>query len=275
MSRWAKTRRGLAAGVLGLLLGLPALAQTPFVADEEKFGRIPDDFTLRYCVDPRDPAWEVDQAIAEAIAAALLVEPAPFVVEDVATRESIDNLYRHLLADCSLYFGFKLLPGVYPDWLGVTRPYYQVGYVLAVQDPAVTRLGDLPKSAAIGPTLATAADFALVAYLNALPERERWPRYPQMSDEAALDELLAGHLGGALVWGPSFDRLARTNPAYASLKLVPLDPVSVPDIPVGAVLLSNDTFLRSTIDEAIAALVADGTIATILADRHFPARLPQ
>jgi len=40
---------------------------------------------------------------------------------------------------------------------------------------------------------------------------------------------------------------------------------------VGAILLRNQSFLRTSIDHAIAALTADGTIAGILADEKFPA----
>jgi polar amino acid transport system substrate-binding protein len=263
-----------------LLLNLAgtALAQdepAPFVVDEDKFGHFGDDYTLRYCVDPRDPAWQVDQAIAEAIAGALLIEPAPFAVTDQSTREPIEDLYRHLIADCSIYFGFKLLPGVYPDWLTVSRPYYEVGYILAAKNPDWNKLGDIPRTEALGPTIGTAADFRLVQYLNSLPADQRWRRFPITSDEVALDEVLSGEVAAALVWGPSFNALKAANPKYAELRPIALDPLPTSDIPVGAVLLSTETFLRSSVDQAIDSLVKDGTITRIVKEHGFDAALPK
>jgi hypothetical protein len=39
---------------------------------------------------------------------------------------------------------------------------------------------------------------------------------------------------------------------------------------VGAILLRKQTFLRSSVDRAIASLTADGTIAGFLKVEHFP-----
>lgn len=264
-------------GLCALGLIVPSLSQepSPFVTEEEQPGRFADDFTLRYCVDQRDPAWEVDQAIGAAIAGALLVEPIVHVVKDPLVREDLDRLYRHLLQDCSIYFGFKLLPGVYPEWLAVSRPYYEVGYVLAVKNPDWHRLADVPRGEALGPTIGTAADFRLIMYLSSLPANERWPRFPQSSDEVALNAAADGSIAAALVWGPSFHALTKTNSRFAALRTIALDPLPPSSIPVGAVLLSTETFLRSSVDQAIESLIADGTIAAILADRGFPAATPR
>jgi polar amino acid transport system substrate-binding protein len=45
-------------------------------------------------------------------------------------------------------------------------------------------------------------------------------------------------------------------------------PVSTAD--VGAILLSKQSFLRSSVDQAITSLIADGTITGILKDETFP-----
>jgi hypothetical protein len=45
-------------------------------------------------------------------------------------------------------------------------------------------------------------------------------------------------------------------------------PVSTAD--VGAILLSKQAFLRSSIDQAIVSLTADGTLAGILKEENFP-----
>jgi len=283
MTRHARSSRLVHIGIAALTWVcavapiLPALAQepAPFVTEAERPGRFADDFTLRYCVDRRDPAWEVDQAIATAIAGALLIEPVAHVVEDPSVREDLDRLYRHLLQDCSLYFGFKLLPGVYPEWLTVTRPYYEVGYVLAVSNPDWERLADIPASEALGPTIGTAADFRLIQYLNSLPATQRWRRFPQSSDEIGLAAVVDGSIAAALVWGPSFSALAGVRPEFTALHTIALDPLPASNVAVGAVLLSTETFLRSSVDQAIDSLVADGTIAGILAERGFQATTPR
>ncbi len=50
-------------------------------------------------------------------------------------------------------------------------------------------------------------------------------------------------------------------PTFHVIDPNPLPPTT---LGVGALLLSNETFLRTAVDEAIAALSADGTIARIL-----------
>jgi polar amino acid transport system substrate-binding protein len=277
MTHSGQSRATLAAAALIFAIGTaPLHAQTPvpYVPNEETLGRMPDDFTLSYCIDPRDPGWEVDQDIAAAIAGALLVEPAEHVVENPAVREDFDTLYRRLRTDCSLYFGFKLLPGVYPDWLTVTRPYYDVGYVLVVKNPDWTTLADIPPDQAIGPTIGTSIDFRLIQYLNSL-NTAHWKRFPQATDESALEALARGEIGAALVWGPSYDALAKAHPEFAGFRTIGLDPLPPSDVPVGAVLLSDEAFLRSSVDQAIASLVADGTIGKILAEHGFQATLPK
>ena len=264
----------VAAALIAFAAPAGAQTPTPFVPNDEQLGRMPDDFTLSFCVDPRDPSWEVDQAIGEAIAGALLVEPAVHVVENPAVREDLDTLYRRLRSDCSMYFGFKLLAGVYPSWLTVTRPYYDVGYVLVTKNPDWTKLGDIPMTEAIGPTIGTAVDFRLIQYLNSLGA-SHWKRFPQATDENALDALERGEISAALVWGPSYNALVKARPEFAGLRTIALDPLPPSDIPVGAVLLSDDTFLRNSVDQAIGSLIADGTIEKILADHGFQATIPK
>ena len=48
-------------------------------------------------------------------------------------------------------------------------------------------------------------------------------------------------------------------------------PLPESTVDVGATLLSRETFLRSNLDQAIAALTVDGTIQAILESEKFPA----
>ena len=91
------------------------------------------------------------------------------------------------------------------------------------------------------------------------------------SDELALRALLRGTVGAALVWGPSFWALRQGDAAFAALRTISLKPLAESPVDVGATLLARESFLRSSIDQAIASLTADGTIRTILAAEKFPA----
>jgi len=263
--------------LLALLLpALPGFAQDrPILPDEEKFARPDDDFSLRFCVDPRDPGWQFDQAVGEAIADALLLEPRVHVLTDTANRAEFNDIYRHLRIDCAVFFGFKLLAGGYPEWLTVTRSYLETGYVFVAKAPAPATLGDIARGEALGASVGSSADFRLVQYNNSLPAAERWKRFPMSTDELALEAVMKDTVAAALVWAPSFFELSHTTrPEFADLAVVAPEPLTLPPVEVGALLLSRDTFLRANIDEAITALIADGTIERLLTELGMPGSAP-
>jgi polar amino acid transport system substrate-binding protein len=263
-----------AAAVLigcGATFGQTPSTDTPFVPDEWKFGRRQNGSTLQYCLDARDPDLPVARKIGTAIAEALLLEPKPHEIGANTAGEDIDNLYRTFLETCDVYLGFKLIPDAYPQWLAVTRPYYRTSYVLVTANPAWNALADIPRSEALGATIGTAADIRLIQYLQALPVQSRWSRFPMGSDELALAALQRKTVGAALVWAPSLWALRQSDPELAKLRTIALRPVPESAVEVGATLLTRETFLRSNIDRAIAALTADGTIQSILDGERFPA----
>jgi polar amino acid transport system substrate-binding protein len=249
-------------------------AATPFVVDEWRFGTHETNATLRYCVDARDPDSAVARQIAAAVAAALLLRAEEFLIgsdprtEDMS-GEDLDNTYRMLIQRCDVFFGFKLVPNAYPEWVTITRPYYRSAYVFVTANPAWKSLAEMPTSRAIGATIGTAADMRLTQYLLAIAAARRWDKYPMASDEAALRAVLSGTTGAALVWAPALWALRKTDDAIARLPEMAPSPLPVSTADVGAILLSKQVFLRSSIDQAIASLTADGTIAAILKDAGF------
>jgi polar amino acid transport system substrate-binding protein len=245
--------------------------ETPYVPDEWKYGRHQTGSTLQYCLDIRDPDLPVARKIGQAIAGALLLEPRPHELGQIASGEDLDNLYRVFLETCDVFLGFKLIPDAYPQWLAVTRPYYRTSYVLATANTQWNSLGDMPRTQAIGATIGTSADIRLIQYLQSLPADSQWSRFPMGSDELALRALVRGTVSAALVWGPSYWALRQSDPAFGGLKIIPSRPLPDSAVDVGATLLSRETFLRSNIDQAIAALTADGTIQSILDGEKFPA----
>jgi polar amino acid transport system substrate-binding protein len=256
-----------------VVLAWPALvaAQTPYVQDEWKYGRRQDGATLHYCVDERDPDLPVAHKIGEAIAGALLLEPKEHTVGEDWSGEDLDQIYQVLLETCDLFLGFKLIPDAYPDWLTITRGYYRGAYLFVTAAANWKSLADVPLSRVIGGTIGTSADIRLIQYLEALKPAERWTHYPVGSDEAALLDVTSGKLAAALVWGPSFWALQKANPAFAKLRIIAPKPLPASSADVGAVMLGRETFLRANVDQAIAALTADGTIEAILKGFGFPA----
>jgi polar amino acid transport system substrate-binding protein len=128
----------------------------------------------------------------------------------------------------------------------------------------------------IGSAIGTSADFALIKYLQAIPADRQWPRFPMGSNEATLQALLKGTVSAALVWGPAAWALQQSDPAtYGGVRLISPAPLAVTTLGVGAAMLANETFLRTSVDQAIAALAADGTIGKILEAHHFPGEVPK
>ena len=244
----------------------------PFANEQWTIGRRLDESQLRYCVDRRDPDWEVAAAIADAIAQSLLLEPQQHLVESELIQEDITKVYGLLLEHCDIHMGFKLIPGGYSGWAMLTRAYYNADYVFVTTDPDIEALSDLDLSRPIGATLGTSAHLRLVAYLTALPAKDRWPTYPMGTNELALVSLLNGTVDVALVWAPSLWAKQREDSVYADLRIIASNPLPPTTLGVGALLLSEQTFLRTAVDEAIAALSVDGTIAGILDASGFPAK---
>jgi polar amino acid transport system substrate-binding protein len=112
----------------------PEFFDVPFADKQWTFGRRMDESQLRYCIDRRDPDWEVADAIADAISQGLLLEPKRYEVEKEFIAEDITKVYALLLEHCDVHMGFKLIPGGYSDWATLTRAYYESQYVFVTAD---------------------------------------------------------------------------------------------------------------------------------------------
>lgn len=264
------------AVLLAFLVASPSSAQeaefneVPYADGQWELGRRLDESQFRYCVDKRDPEWEVAAAVADAIAAGLLLEPQRYVVDSEIVLEDITKVYARMLEHCNVHMGFKLIPEGYGTWISLTRAYYESQYVFVTADPDLQRLGDLPPGKKIGATMGTSAHIRLVSYLTALPAEQRWPAYPFGTNELAIDSVLSGSVDLALVWAPILWAKQQQDPAYAKLRVIGSDPLPQTTVSVGAIVLSDEKFLRSAIDEAIVALSADGTFTQIYESFGFP-----
>ncbi len=249
----------------------PEFYEVPFANGQWNIGRRLDESQLRYCVDRRDPDWELGADIADAVAGALLLEPQRYVVESDFVSDDITKVYKIMLFHCDVHMGFKLIPGGYANWITLTRPYYESQYVFVATDPDIHALADLAPARAIAATMGTSAHLRLVSYLTALSAEDRWPTYPMGTNDLSLESILNGTVDVALVWAPTFWAKQRDEPAFADLHVINPNPLPPTTLGVGALLLADETFLRTAIDQAIVALSEDGTIAGILEKYGFPA----
>ncbi len=262
----------LSAAVLVLAAGS---AQPPVLPPEWFPNREPsrDAQAVSFCEDPREPGHEVDRAIAAAVTDALLVAPRFHVVErQVRVEDEYESLYVDLIDHCAVYLGFKLYANAYPGWLTLTRPFYEARFVVVTTNPEWRALEDVPRDVRIGAVQGTMGDIRFIVFNNARPAADRWQRAPVGSPEEAFDALLDGVVGALIVWEPWWWYLGRQRPELTELAVLDAPVVSEPWIGVGGITLADRTFVRSQVDEAVAALSADGTIAAILAESGFPGR---
>jgi polar amino acid transport system substrate-binding protein len=263
--------------LLSFYLPLQGKAQEPEFIDRPTapshwtYGRRLDEAQLRYCVDSRDPDWEIAAEIADTIASGLLLEPIRHVVESEMVLEDITKVYEIMLKHCDMHMGFKLIAEGYSDWATLTRSYYKSEYVFVTLDPELDSLEDLDSSRPIGATMGTMAHLRLVSYLQALPREDRWPTFPMSSNELALNSLVKGTIDVALIWAPNLWAKQRKDSAFPNVRILKPSPLPSTSLGVGGLMLSNQIFLRTAVDEAISALTADGTIPAILQKNGFPA----
>ena len=249
----------------------PEFFDVPFANNQWNIGRRVDESQLRYCIDRRNPDWELAAEIVDAVAGALLLEPHRYEVESDFINEHITKIYAIMLEHCDILMGFKLIPGGYDNWLTITRSYYQAEYVFVTADPDVLALADLSPSRPIGPMMGTSAHIRLISYIKTLPAEDRWPIYPMGTSEVLFKSLMNGTIDVALVWAPTFWAKQLQDPVYADLHVIDPAPLPPTSHGVGALMLADKIFLRTAFDEAINALIEDGTITGILKKFNFPA----
>jgi polar amino acid transport system substrate-binding protein len=249
----------------------PEFFDVPFANNQWNIGRRVDDSKLRYCIDRRNPDWELAAEIVDAVAGALLLEPQRYIVKSEIVGEDLTKTYALLLEHCDILMGFKLIPGTYADWITLTRPYYHAKYTYVTADPDLLTLATLAPTRAIGPIMGTSAHIRLVSYVKALPAEARWPIYPMGTSELMLESLLNGTIDVGLIWAPTFWAKHPQDPAYAALHVIDSTPLPATTLGVGALLLSDKVFLRTAFDMAVTSLIEDGTITDIIDKFNFPA----
>lgn len=254
-----------------ILCGQAVSAQEPVIPVElrEPNSIRLDGSNITFCITTGGPIEAFERAVGQAVADALLLEPVFIEVSgDFPLYDEIDlmtTVYQLLNEQCEAYIGFNLVSDTYPSWLAFSRAYVSIPYTFVVANDGYRSLADVPRDRPIGTPVVSVAESAYLTYAATAPASDRWRRFPYASEELMLRRVLDGTIEGAFIWEPSLVRaLDALGEEGASLRRVATDPVRVPPANVGFAVLANQTFLQNTLDEAIASLGADGTIAALL-----------
>lgn len=274
-----KARQKFLAVFLKLVLLVSAAsAQVPELPPQWFQQRLPGTpgAALNFCVDERISGWWFDSQLARALADSLLIDSELITVDRrVVTELEFEALYVDLVDRCTAYLGLKSYADSYPDWLMFTRPYYVARFVLLAQNEAYRRMQDIPSGSRIGVVQGTEGDIRFLMYNNTLPADRRWRRVPLGNPTIALPALLAGSTEALIIWEPDWFELKQRDPSYEQLHVVEAPLISDPWIGVSAGLVVDRTFELSLLDQAIAALTADGTIGRLLEEHDYPGRIHQ
>lgn len=225
---------------------------------------------IRACVDDYSAGGKLDRAIAQAIGDMLFLEVE---YKEALRGFPLDGdgylaeLQIQLNNDCDLFMGVVVQPNMpFPDWASITRPYAEVPFVLVTDKPEYDSLAEIPYGLIIGTSLASLGERVFATSVAQRPEDQRWKRLPYADFELMTRRMREGKLAAMLLWQPSLLQLAETDPSVADLRIISLDPVPQAVVPVGALVSTRNTFLRTQVDNAIAELSTDGTIDQIMSD---------
>jgi len=261
------------------VFGAPAVAQSmtelPDISREflNLQNRLEGD-TIRFCVYGASAIGEYDRAVAQLLGDALLLEveihevEPPIAVEGLDTIPiSLEDLFILLTNDCDGFLGIELAPDVYPEWLTFTRAYFTAPYVVAVREGSFESFAQLPPGAPIATQSLSTGDIQFGAFNTNLPEAERLSRRPYPHTILQLERLRDETVDAAVVWRPW---LERNEADMAGLATLPATQLALPSRPMGIALRSRDTYLRTSLDQAIAQLEADGLLDQLYGELYRP-----
>jgi polar amino acid transport system substrate-binding protein len=259
----------LLAPVLLLFSTGMALAQTSGVPPEEfNNTRRQAGDSIQVCFDRTSIGRPFDEAVAKALGDALFLEVK--VMEGfggfpVTGDGFMDELNLAMNNDCDMFMGVSVSPNTpLSDSFSVTRPYATIPFVLAVKNSDWKSLGDIPKDQRLGTAMASMGEMNYITWAQQRSKPERWVRLPYADPELMATRVLDGTIAGMILWQPVLARLQQERPEAAALHVIANTPIPESETHVGALVSSRNGFLRSQIDQAIDALVADGTIDGLL-----------
>jgi len=276
-------RRTIAAGVAVATLAAIAIANVGFAFAQ--FEDMPPRDVYRergrtrgnqiaLCVNSAAMMASFDKALGEQISSRLLLTPNVIEIKTWHPTEPLDyriplsfeEIYIEFAERCDGFMGFTLAQG-YPSWLIITRPYLSTRVVLAATSPEFRKLADIPVNRPIGTRMLGGVDNQLIVYLQSLPEKSRWQRQAYFNNKMLLDRLLDRTVAAAFVWEPALYRATDGDPESKGIHVIS-PPFALSQTELGIGLRSNDTYLATTLGQAIDSLRVDGTIDRLLAEHN-------
>jgi polar amino acid transport system substrate-binding protein len=132
-------------------------------------------------------------------------------------------------------------------------------------DENVQGLADIPADRRLGARVASYGFTAVQRYSATLPQEQRWQILPYGDIDLMVERVVDGTIGGMIIYGPTFAKVMAEQPEL-DLHQFPLEPQTSARVNVGGIMLTTNTYLRSYVDEAIIALVEQGTIDQLVED---------
>ncbi|QQR39652.1 substrate-binding periplasmic protein [Devosia rhizoryzae] len=259
------------AVALTLLSATAAQAQTAGIPPEELTNtrRLAGN-SINACFDVTSLGRPFDEAVAKAIGDALFLEVN--VVEGFGGFPLngdgfMDELTLAMNNTCDVFMGVSVSANSpFSEAFSLTRPYATIPFVLAVSDPEWQSLGDIPKDRPLGTAMASMGEMQYITWAQQQPEGQSWVRYPYPDPIKMATRVLDGTIAGMILWQPALARLQAERPETEALRIIDSAPIPGAAVSVGALVSSRNGFLRSEMDQAIDALVADGTIDALMAE---------
>lgn len=262
----------LLAIALALSSAGAAFAQTSGIPPEEMSNtrRLAGD-SINVCFDVTSLGRPFDEDVARAIGDALFLDIN--VVEGFGGFPLngdgfMDELTLAMNNTCDVFMGVTVSANSpFSEAFSLTRPYAAIPFVFVASDPAYQSLGDIPKDRPLGTAMASMGEMNYITWAQQQPKGESWVRYPYADAGKMTTRVLDGTIAAMILWQPALARLIADHPGAAGMHVIDASPVPPSSVRVGALVSSRNSFLRSQMDQAIDALVADGTIDALL-DQH-------
>lgn len=258
----------LAAVVAATAITGVAQAQTHGVPQEllKNTRRLGGD-TLQVCGDVTGKTKGFDQAVARAIGDALFLKVQfheGFGGFPTSGDGFLDELQIALTNTCDMMVGVTVQANSpFPEWAVLSRPYVSLPYLLVVKDDYKSLL-DVPVQRHLGTAMSSMGERVFITWNQQRPKEQRYVRYPYADMDLMTTRVLDGSIAGMVIWGPAWAEVQKRMPEAAQLHSISMQPVPDSVTRVGILMKVNDSYLRAQIDETIDALVADGTIESLL-----------
>lgn len=226
---------------------------------------------LRLCQFDGNPTAEFDRRVGEAIGQRLLLNTSFTELGDnygIGGEYAAQDIYVSLVNDCDIILGMGIGANLYPPEFITTRPYAGFDYVGVAVDDSIGGLPDISGEDIVGAPVASYGLTVIGRYFALRPESQRPRIYPYGTADLMLTRLRDGTIDAMVIYGPILTQTLDGEPAE-DIATFPLAPEAPATVDIGGLMLAESAYLRSMVDEAITAMIADGSIKELIEDAGF------